>query len=119
MYKFIFILLLFPFLLQGQNSVEWQNDTSFDYGLLTQFEPAETIFTFKNISPDTIVIDNVRTTCGCTAPEWDYEPIVPGETREIKIIFDAGKQGYFRKKIKVFFSNQRKGDLLYVEGEVE
>jgi len=119
MYKFIFFLFFIPSLLQGQNSVAWETETSFDYGLLNQFEPSETVFVFTNISLDTIVIDNVRTTCGCTAPEWDYEPIAPNETREIKVIFDAGKLGYFRKKIKVFFSNQRKGDILYIEGEVE
>lgn len=90
-----------------------------DYGLLEQFEGEETVFTFKNTSSDTLLIDNVRTTCGCTAPDWDLEPIPPGEIRDIRIVFEANKIGYFRKKIKVFFSNQKKGDVLYVEGEVE
>lgn len=117
--KVLFVFFLFPFFAQAQNSVEWLVDMNHDYGLLTQFEPATTAFSFKNITTDTIVIDNIRTTCGCTAPDWDYKPIVPGEIRDIKIVFDAGKVGYFRKKIKVFFSNQRKCDVLYIEGEVE
>ena len=105
--------------LHAQRSVEWLSDMEYDFGLLDQFEGQETKFTFKNISQDTILIDNVRTTCGCTAPDWDLEPIPPGENRDIRIVYDANKIGYFRKKIKVFFSHQRKGDVLYVEGEVE
>ncbi len=116
---YLFSLLFLPFTLIGQQSVEWLNDLEFDFGLVEYAESEETKFSFKNISSDTILIDNVRTTCGCTAPDWDLEPIPPGETRDIRIVFDGNKVGYFRKKIKVFFSNQRKGDTLYVEGEVE
>ena len=125
----IFIILLFPISLFAQKQVEqkslnphvveWLSEKEYEFGLLQQNVPVETLFIFKNISADTITIDNIRTTCGCTAPFWDLEPIPPGDTTEIRIEYNAYKEGYFRKKIKVFFNTQKKGDLLYVEGEVE
>jgi len=99
--------------------IEWQVDTTLDLGLLKQDQPKTVGFTFKNISEEPITIDNVRVSCGCTAPEWDLIPILPGETGVVNIQYDAKKQGYFYKKIRVFFSNQRRAEIIYIEGEVE
>ena len=44
----------------------------------------------------------IRTTCGCTAPEWPREPIAPGKTAKIKVVFNsAGKMGMQNKVITV------------------
>lgn len=99
--------------------VEWQTTTEHDFGDLLKGESATFDFKFKNISDQPIVIENVRPACGCTAPNWDNIPILPDSTGILSITFDATKKGYFNKKIKVFFSGQRKGEKLYVEGFVE
>jgi len=44
---------------------------------------------------------------------------MPDSTGFLEIEFDAAKLGYFYKKIKVYFSNQRKAEILWIEGEVE
>lgn len=104
-------------LLGVKSVVVWQ-DTTHDFGDIEFREPSTFNFVFKNISTDTFFIDNVRTTCGCTAPVWTYDPIPPGDTSGIKVIYKAKKRGSFKKKVKVFFSNQRKGETLTVEGYV-
>ena len=116
------VLILFSpiFLsLQEDSVVEWSLDTTFDFGLLRQGNPASTNFSFKNVSGDTIRIDNVRVGCGCTAPTWESVNIAPDSTGAVTIAYDAVKLGYFYKKIRVFFSNQRKPEILWIEGEVE
>ncbi len=113
----IFILAFIPFYASAQ-IVEWQEDKDFDFGILTQGEPEEVIFTFKNISTDTLIIDNIRSTCGCTAPYWDFTPILPDSTSQITLKYDAYKEGYFYKKVKVFFNTQRKAEQLSITGEV-
>lgn len=99
--------------------VQWHTDTEHDFGDIPQGQAATHYFEFTNISADTMLIDNVRTTCGCTAPDWTYDPILPDSSSTIKVVFDAKKEGYFYKKITVFFSNQRKAEKLYIGGYVE
>ncbi|MEO0340380.1 MAG: DUF1573 domain-containing protein, partial [Bacteroidota bacterium] len=75
-------------------------------------------FTFKNISSDSIRIDNIRPSCGCTIPAWDKSFIAPNDTAEIKVDFRPRTAGYTRKLIKVYFSGQRKAEKLYLEAFV-
>ncbi len=113
------ICLLLPFLFIQNEGVEWLTPLEHDFGDLEFQKEVEYSFEFKNISDEPILIDNVRPTCGCTTPDWSYDPILPDSISNIRVVFDANKKGYFRKKIIVFFSNQRKSDKLYIEGFVE
>jgi len=116
-------LLSFLFLLNVQpvvgQVVEWVSATTHDFGDLKQNKPVTHEFRFKNNGETPLTIDNVRSTCGCTAADWAEEVVPPGEEGVIKIEFDAKKSGYFYKKITVFFSGQKKGTKLYIEGYVE
>ena len=123
--KFIFTLFLLSAIFtsdlnaQSERVIEWKTPQTHEFGDLIQDEPVVHLFVFKNISDEPITIENVRTTCGCAAPEWSYEPILPGTESEIKIEFDAHKLQGFRKRILVFFHEQKKGEKLYIEGYVE
>ncbi len=111
------LLLLAPF--TTDSVVEWLSPVEHDFGELKLNVPATAEFRFKNTSAEPLVIDNVRSTCGCTASNWDDAAIGPGEEGSIKIEFDARKPGFFYKKITVFFSNQRKAEKLSITGFVE
>ena len=85
--------------------------TSFDFKDMYQGERAEHVFKFTNTGNSPLILSNVLTTCGCTAPEWPKGPIPPGGEGEIKIVFDAaGKMGRQNKIITVR-SNSRSGDV--------
>jgi Protein of unknown function (DUF1573) len=60
----------------------------------------------------------VRTDCGCTASDWDEEPVKPNALGKITITFDATKSGYFQKKITVWIRGQKQAEKLSIEGEV-
>ena len=115
------ILISFLFFTPTQNDsvVEWLTPVDHDYGDIKLNAPAKVVFRFKNTSSEPITIDNVRSTCGCTASEWEEVVIAPGEESEIKIEYSARKPGFFFKKITVFFSNQRKAEKLSITGYVE
>lgn len=113
------ILLTCPPVFQTNTVVEWLVPTEHDFGDLKKDEPATFDFKFQNTSDEPIVIENVRPSCGCTAPDWSEAPIPPGGESAITIEFDAKKEGFFYKKITVFFSGQRKGEKLYITGYVE
>lgn len=75
-------------------------------------------FEFTSTKDTPLYIDNVRTTCACAAPDWTYDPIEPRSRDKIKIKFTPKTDGYFEKRIKVFFKEQRKPDVLIVKGVV-
>lgn len=116
-------VLFFSFLMsllfiQNPNSkVSWDK-TEYDFGILKHKEPTMATFVFENVTEDSIRLDNVRTSCGCTSPIWTNEYIMPGDTSHIVIEYDAHDLGEFYKEIKVFIRKQRKAEKLYVFGEV-
>jgi hypothetical protein len=97
----------------------WVSPTTHDFGDLKLNVPSAHEFFFKNTGDAPLLIDNVRSICGCTATEWSETPVQPGKEGYIKVVFDARKAGYFYKKVTVFFNHQRKGEKLYLEGFVE
>ena len=97
----------------------WTTPTEHDFGSIEKGVPKTHIFEFKNISNTPLLIDNVRTECGCTASEWEETPIETGKIGKITVTYDAHKSGYFRKKLIVWFSGQKTSEKLWIEGEVE
>lgn len=102
-----------------QVGVTWLEAQQHDFGTLRQGRPAAHRFVFKNTGTQPLIIDNVRTPCGCTAVEWPEAPIAPGDTAAIVVEYNAAQTGYFYKVIKVFFRGIRGGNKLVVEGSVE
>ena len=99
--------------------VTWLTEKDHDFGELQRGRPATFVFKFKNVAADTIVLQTVRTTCGCTAARYTEEPIPPNATGEITIEYDAYQSGAFSKKIRVFFDKQKKAEILWIRGVVD
>lgn len=100
-------------------SIAWLTDTTHDFGDLQIRETYYHTFEFANSSEQPIKIDNIRPSCGCTIPNWTEEWIKPDSTASIRVEFRPVTIGYTRKQIKVYFSNQRKAEKLYLEAYVE
>lgn len=76
--------------------------TEYDFGDLNQGDKKEIQFKFKNNGSAPLIISDVHVQCGCTAPEWPSEPVLPGESGEIKISYDSkGKEGVQRKVVTI------------------
>lgn len=76
-------------------------------------------FTFQNTGNEPLIISNVRTTCGCTAPQYTQEPILPGNKGNIKITFNpVGRPGKFSKSIYVYTNTDPERTILRIIGEV-
>ena len=76
--------------------------TTFDFGEVAQGIEIDHSFTFKNPGTETLVIKNVKPTCGCTvAGDYDKE-IEPGKSGKIPIVFRTiGYKNEIGKTIKV------------------
>jgi len=98
--------------------VQWLDPKEYDFGEIGHNRPVTVKFSFRNISDSPIILQTVRTTCGCTAANWTETPVPSGEKGEVRIEYDAYQQGDFDKKIKVFFDKQRKPETLRIFGTV-
>ncbi|MDR2962814.1 MAG: DUF1573 domain-containing protein [Bacteroidales bacterium] len=92
-----------------------------DFGDIPKSDkPVETVFRFKNTGKDPIILSSVQASCGCTAPEWTKDPVLPKKTGEIKVQYkNTHIVGPFVKTISVK-SNKNPDDaiVLTIKGKV-
>jgi hypothetical protein len=116
-----FSILLFVTFISAlllSSPVKWLGNVEHDFGDVSYRVPVKHQFRFKNTGETQLIIDNIRSSCGCTATDWSMEPLMPGAESEIEVEFDAKKKGYFYKKIKVYFNGIKKPEILSIEGDV-
>jgi hypothetical protein len=75
--------------------------TSYDFGNIKMGESNTVDFQLKNTDNEALLIYQVTTSCGCTAADWDKQPIAPGKTAKIKVEIKPEEQGHFNKTIDV------------------
>jgi hypothetical protein len=76
-------------------------------------------FIFKNTGKDPLVLKNVRSSCGCTIPQWPKEPIKKGEQGKIKVRYNTRITGTFSKSISVYSNAGNMPVVLVIKGKVE
>ncbi|WP_462252765.1 DUF1573 domain-containing protein [Ferruginibacter sp.] len=77
-------------------------DSVYNFGTVADGEKVAFSFRFKNAGTNPLVIFDASATCGCTIPEKPEQPILPGETGFIKVVFNSsGKKGHNEKVINV------------------
>lgn len=95
------------------------SEESHDFGTVIEGVQATHVFKFTNTGNEPIVISGVRASCGCTTPEWPKEPIAPGQTSQIKAIYNSkGRIGNFNKSIRVTSNTEEATRTLYIKGVV-
>ena len=95
------------------------DETSYDWGTIAEGEKMTHIFKFKNTGTNDMIISDAHGSCGCTVPEWPKEPIKPGKTSQIKVIFDSkGKAGDQTKNVTVTANTEPTNMVLMIKGKV-
>jgi hypothetical protein len=96
------------------------NKTSHNFGNINELDGIKSYdFEFINNGSQPLILYDVTSTCGCTVPEWNKEPIAPGGKGKIKITFDPmGRPGAFRKPVTVKSNARESTVTLYVVGMV-
>jgi len=98
-------------------TVSFQKET-YNFKEIPAKEEVSALFTFTNTGKGPLQIKDVKTSCGCTVPEWTKEKIKPNEKGEIKVIYDAKYPGRFNKTITVFYNGKDAPQELIIKGEV-
>ena len=94
-------------------------ENEFDFGTVDSGEKVEHDYSFTNTGTEDLIISNAKGSCGCTVPDWPKEPIPPGESGVIKVVFDSkGKKGPQSKRVTITANTNPPQSFLTIKGEV-
>jgi hypothetical protein len=96
------------------------DDPEFKFGKIKQGEKVEHTYVLSNTGKSDLVIRKVKASCGCTAVQPEKKIIAPGESVNIKTVFNsAGKMGNQNKTVTIITNDPKKSKMiLWVKGEV-
>jgi hypothetical protein len=93
------------------------SETQYDFGSIPQGKPATHVFVLENNGLDTLRIENVQTSCGCTTPDYTRDPVLKGSKTQIKVGYNAASEGNFEKSITVTYNGGLSKQLI-IKGNV-
>lgn len=77
------------------------------------------VFTAINTGNEPLQVLSARANCGCTVPEYDRQPIAPGDTLHLRVTYNpTGRPGRFDKKIYVYTNTDDDKYVLTIRGTV-
>lgn len=90
------------------------------FGRMHEGEIAEKPLQLINEGSKPVVIREVERTCGCTTLEFENEPLMPGESRQMTLRFDArGEWGWQLKLLRLYLNEGEEPLRLFVEADIE
>lgn len=97
--------------------IAWM-DLKYDFGTIEQGIPVSHEFEFANEGSAPLLISNVKTSCGCTVSKYPEEPIMPGESEKISVVYNSARSGKFTKNVTVMSNADQPSYVLTISGEV-
>lgn len=101
---------------ETQTALTFKEDTH-NFGNILKDKTASYDFSFTNTSDKDIMITKVKTSCGCTVPNYPKTPIKPGESAVITAIYKPHYTGSFNKTLTVKTDGGEK-TILHIKGKV-
>lgn len=97
----------------SQAQARWL-ETEHDFGAFNEDDgKVSSEFKFINDSGEPLTIDHVRSSCGCTVPQYSKATINRGDTAAITVVYNpSGRPGRFSKSLMVKLSNDSTERLL-------
>ena len=79
------------------------SESNFNFGKITKGQIVEHTYEVSNTGKNPLIIAHVRPGCGCTAPDFTKEPILPGKKGKITLKFDSSNfDGMVQKQAEVY-----------------
>ena len=101
----------------NQNTQVSVNQTALDFGTFPKEEKQEGSFVLTNTGNGLLVIQDIITSCGCTKVEYSKEPVRPGSTLEVKVIYEAEQAEHLNKTVTVYYNSKNSPLRLTVKGD--
>ncbi|MFI3330183.1 MAG: DUF1573 domain-containing protein [Rikenellaceae bacterium] len=114
-----FVVLSVSISFAQQSTMVFESEV-FDFGTIKEEDgKVSCTFNFTNNGNEPFVIENISVSCGCTSPEYSKKPVMPGQSKELKITFDpTGRPGQFLKEIYLSSHSDKNKNTVKITGEV-
>jgi hypothetical protein len=117
--KIIFTLLFMGLISLSANAQEFKfEEETINYGKIAKNSDGERTFIFTNVGEQPLIIEKIKSSCGCTVPKKPEQPIMPGEKGEIKVSYDTKRLGGFSKAITIFSNAKEARKIIKIKGFV-
>jgi hypothetical protein len=93
--------------------------TVHDYGTIAYGGDGTCYFKFTNAGKEPLILQQPQSSCGCTVPTWPKEPILPGESNQIKVTYNTKRIGTINKTVTVRSNAKNNTVVLRIKGKVE
>lgn len=101
------------------SELKWETETH-EFGEIEKGKPVSYEFTFTNTSKKTILLTNVKASCGCTATNYTKTPVKPGEKGTVTATYNAAAPGNFHKTVTVTTNEEGAAPkVLIIKGTVK
>jgi hypothetical protein len=101
------------------SDMKFDADT-FDFGTVIEGEKVAHSYTFTNTGKHDLIITKAVGSCGCTVPEWPKEPIKPGKTGSIDVVFNSDRRvGKANKLVTIYANTEPAERKVYITGFVK
>ncbi|SDJ52805.1 DUF1573 domain-containing protein [Chryseobacterium jejuense] len=87
------------------------SESNFDFGKIKKGDKVEHVYEVTNTGKNPLVISEVKPGCGCTAPDFTKEPIMPGKKGKITLHFDSSSFDGNVQKYADVFANVEKSPI--------
>ena len=87
------------------------SESNFDFGKIKKGDKVEHVYEITNTGTNPLVISEVKPGCGCTAPDFTKEPILPGKKGKITLHFDSTNFDGAVNKYADVFANVEKAPI--------
>lgn len=96
------------------------DEKEFDFGKIKEGEKVNHQFSFTNTGTEVLYIYNAAGSCGCTVPQFNTAPVLPGKKDKIDVVFDSkGKKGEVLKIVSVRANTYPSSSNLIIKAHIE
>ncbi len=113
-----FVFISFQSFSQEKKAKIEFKQTEIDYGVIEKNSNGTKVFQFTNTGSAPLIINRVKSSCGCTVPSKPDQPVMPGQSGEIVVKYNTKRIGPFRKTITVYSNASNAVVILKIKGKV-
>jgi hypothetical protein len=90
-----------------------------DFGRMPEGDKVEYHLGIRNTDTTAMIILDILNSCGCTSLSYDRQPILPGDTASIRLLYDSrGQFGTQAKSMRVLTTLPSSPLTVYLKAEV-
>lgn len=83
----------------------------YEFGDVKKGEKVSHVYEITNTGKNPLVISQVKPGCGCTAPDYTKDPILPGQKGKITLSFDSSSFDGHTEKYADIYANVEKAPM--------